>query len=153
MFSGQEKEMIKEISAVKRDIINMQMISRPNLKTINSLFQKGDKFFGKNFKIYLSDLQNDNFEIENSLAHLKEILESLEETNVNIVNTKLNETMNLFTILAFISIPLVFFTQIFSMNTTYTPIVGLKYDFWIITAIIITTAGVIIYYFKKKKLL
>ncbi len=153
MFSGQEREMVEEISMVKRDIINMQIINRPNSKTIDSLFQKGEKFFSKNFRIYLADLQNDNFEIWSSLEHLREILESLEGTNSNIVNTKLNETMKLFTVLAFISIPLIFFTQIFSMNTKYTPILGLKYDFWIIIGIVIIAALSIIGFFKKKKLL
>ncbi len=145
--------MVEEISRVKRDIINMQIINRPNSKTIDSLFEKGEKFFSKNFKIYLSDLQNDSYEIWSSLEHLGEMLKSLEETNSNIVNIKIDETMKFFTILAFISIPLLFFTQIFSMNTAHNPIIGIKYDFWIIVGIIIITASVITFYFKKKKLL
>ena len=79
------------------------------------------------------------------------MLDELRETNNSILTTKQNEIMKTLTILAFIVVPLATLSQIFGMNVTHTPLVGLPYDFWIIIGIMLGLALAMFGYFKYKK--
>jgi magnesium transporter len=67
------------------------------------------------------------------------------------LSTKQNEIMKIFTILAFVTLPLSLIAAVFGMNTTFIPIVGLPNDFWIIIGIMIITSLAMFAYFKYKK--
>jgi magnesium transporter len=58
--------------------------------------------------------------------------------------------MQIFTILAFITLPLTLITGIFGMNTDHTPIVGVPGDFWIVIGIMAVLGSSFFIYFKRK---
>ena len=151
MFSGKEKEVVKDISKLKRDILNFQLISKPQLTLLTSLFREGEKFFGKKYKIYFFDLKEEYEHLWNVLSNCREVVEALETTNDNLIEIRLNEIMKLFSILAFITFPLTLFSSIFGMNVAHLPIVGHKYDFWIIVAIMSFLTFLMFAIFKIKK--
>ena len=146
-----EVEKVKKISYIKRDILNFQLISRPHQKLLQSLFLEGNKFFGKSFKIYFSGLEEDHLKVSSSLQNYRDIIESLETTNSNLINIKINDIMKIFTILAFVTFPLTLISSIFGMNTTNTPIVGHSHDFWSIIIIMSSIAVLMFIYFRHKK--
>lgn len=151
IFKGREKEMIKEISLVKRDVLDQRLITRPQKTILDSLLIKGSKFFGKDIEIYLNDLLGDYERVWDTLDNLKETIEALESTNNTLFESKLNEVMKLFTILAFVTFPLSLLSNIFSMNTTNTPLVAGQYGFWIIVGIMIIISLIFFILFKIKK--
>ena len=151
IFKGKEKEMIKEISIIKRDILDQRQITRPQKSILESLLVKGVKFFGKDIEIYFNDLLGDYEKIWDALDNLKETAEALEATNNTLFESKMNEIMKLLTIMAFITFPLSLFSNIFSMNTRYTPLVELINGFWIIIVIMLLISFGFFIWFKIKK--
>ena len=149
--STNEIEKVKKISYIKRDILNFQLISRPHQKLLQSLFLEGNKFFGRKFKIYFSGLEEDHLKVSSSLQNYRDIIESLETTNSNLIDIKINDIMKIFTILAFVTFPLTLISSIFGMNTTNTPIIGQSHDFWIIIIIMSSMAALMFIYFRYKK--
>lgn len=146
-----EVKKVERISSIKRDILNFQLISRPHQKLLHSLFIKGNKFFGRKFKIYFSNLEQDHLKVSDTLQNYRDIIESLETTSSNLINIKMNNVMKLFTILAFVTFPLSLFTSMFGMNTVNTPIIGGRYDFWIIVIIMSVITVLMFVYFRYKK--
>lgn len=151
IFKGHEKEMIKEISFVKRDVLDQRLITRPQKTILDSLLIKGSKFFGKEMEIYLNDLIGDHEKVWDALDNLKETIEALESTNNTLFESKTNEVMKLFTIMAFITFPLSLVSSIFSMNTNYTPLTAGPYGFWIIVGVMFIISAIFFIYFKIKK--
>lgn len=151
IFKGHEKEMIKEVSLVKRDILDQRLITRPQKTILDSLLIKGSKFFGKDMEIYLNDLIGDHEKVWDALDNLKETIEALESTNNTLFESKLNEIMKLLTIMAFVTFPLSLFSSIFSMNTLYTPIVSGNNGFWILLGIMLGISFLFVIFFKIKK--
>ena len=151
MFSGKEKEVVRDISKLKRDILNFQLISKPHQTLLESLFKEGEKFFGKKYKIYFSDLKEGHQHLWNVLFNCREVIEALEITNDNIIDIRLNEIMKIFSVLAFVTFPLMLFTSMFGMNTKNTPIIGNKYDFWIIVGTMSVLTFLMFAIFKRKK--
>ena len=146
-----QEQLVQSISLIKRDILNFQLTSHPHQKLLESLFLEGNKFFGRRFKIYFSSLAQEHLRVEDNLENYQKVLESLETTCNNLVNLRINEVMKIFTILAFITFPLMLFTSMFGMNTAHTPILGCQYDFWLIIFIMTSLTVLMYFYFKSKR--
>lgn len=150
IFIGNEKQMVKTISFVNRDLINFRQAIRPHKEILTSFEIAGTNFFGASFAYHLADMVGEYFKVANQLEIHKDTLTELRETNDSLLSTKSNETMKFLTIMAFVTFPLSLITSIFGMQTKYLPIVGLTGDFWIIIGIMATATIIMFAFFKKK---
>jgi magnesium transporter len=151
IFNDREKEMIKKISVLKKDIIDFRRIIYPHQAILVSLEKNQENLFGKEFKHYLNDLLGEFVKINNLTENSRETIDALYQTNVSLLSTKSNEIMKILTILAFITFPLMLLSSIFGMNTQYTPVIGTKADFWIIIAVMSLATLGMFFFFKRKK--
>ena len=151
IFEGYEKEMVFSISAASRNILSLQRTIGPHELVIKKLITIGKNRFGESFErealIMLDEWQRLIFELKN----ISDMLYDLRETNNSILSTKQNEIMKIFTILAFVTFPLSLIAAIFGMNTSFIPIVGLSYDFWLVIGLMILISLAMFSYFKYKK--
>ena len=150
MFQGKEREMLKEISIVKADIMNFWKIVRPQKGIFTSLRDISGDFFGPNFTPYFSHMRNHWAKIASSLLAHKEAIEALEDTNNALLSHKTNEIMKVLTMFSVVLLPLTLVAGMFSMNTKLLPIAGMPNDFWIVSGIMAVSVLLTIGYFKKK---
>lgn len=151
IFDGAEKEVVRKISILKRDILDFRRAVCPHDSILKSFEEHGKNLFGKDYEPYLNVLSGEHAKVKNLMESSKEIIDSLHETNESLLTTKTNEIIKILTIMAFITFPLMLFSSLFGMNTKATPILGMTGDFWIIIfAMLLTTFGMFLY-FKKKK--
>jgi magnesium transporter len=115
IFSGRERELLEQISYVKRDLIDYRRIARPEHLILTSLRDIGIRFWGDESRVYLEGAIGDNLKIQEDAANSLETLESLEETNAQLFNSKSNRIMQQVTILAFLTFPLVLFTTVYAV--------------------------------------
>lgn len=150
IFSGKEAKMLKEIACLKRDILDHRLIVKPQKTIIDSLIQTSD-FFGQDTAIYFSDLTGEFSKLEYMMDNFKETIESLENTNAQLLEAKTNKVMERFTILAFITFPLMILAQVLSMNINGNPILENPYGFWTAIGVILAVMGLMFLFFKKKE--
>jgi magnesium transporter len=151
IFAGHEVRMVTAISRVARDLLNLRQVIEPHREVLHEFEAKGATFFGEEFTPYLRALSDEYYRVHNHIMRETESLHELRETNNALLTTKQNETMKIFTILAFTTFPLTLIAAVFSMDTRYNPIVGLPYDFWIIIGLMAIITFCMFSYFKHKK--
>ncbi len=151
IFSGHEIEMVTVISRTARDLLNLRQSIEPHRDILHSLEEEGPKFFGAEFTPYLRQLSNEYYRVHNHIMRHTEFLHELRETNNSLLTTKQNETMKRFTILAFATFPLTLIATLFSMDTKYTPVVGIFGDWWLIVGAMVIATLSMFFYFKAKK--
>jgi len=151
IYSGEEVLMVEAISHVARDLLNLRQILEPHREVLHTLENEGSSFFGNDFVPFLKTLSNEYYKVHNHIMRLTESLHELRETNNSLLSTKQNETMKIFTILAFITFPLTLVAALFSMHTVATPIVGSPHDFWIIISMMLFAALCMLAIFKSRK--
>lgn len=153
LFKNIERDMIKEISFVKRDVLDFRIAIRPMHRIFKSLYEKGINFWpgNKNLKIYFNDLLGDYDRVWNEADNYTETINSLEATNTNLLNDKTNAIVKTFTILSFITFPAMLIATVLQINTAYNPILGLPNAFWIIVGIVALTVAIMWVYFKTRK--
>ncbi len=150
IFSGDERSMVIEISQTGRVLHDFRQALLPHEEMINSLRPVATRFFGPEYSFYVDAVEGQYGRVRNVLEHLRESLHELRETNNSLLSTKQNDIIKMFTILAFLTLPLTLITNLFAMNTRYTPIIGTPGDFWIILGGMLIIAACITLYFKRK---
>lgn len=150
VFNGDEKEMVREISIAKRDILNFRRTLKPQRSILESLAQMQTRFISEELKAYYQDLIGTNIRLWSSLESAKETIESLEETNNSLLSNKLNLTMKVLTIFSAIMLPMTVYSNILAMSAGI-PFATHPYGFWIHIGIMFLISLMTIGLFKMKK--
>lgn len=150
IFAGNEKEMVFEISLVKRDILNFRRTMKPQKSVFESLAQKDFKLIEPSLRPYFVDLIGTNIRIWNNLESAKETVESLEDTNNSLLSNKLNLTMKVLTIFSAVMLPMTVYSNILAMSADI-PFGRNPYGFWIHMGIMLFISLFTITIFKMKK--
>ena len=150
VFAGKEKDMIKEISLIKRDILDFRRITKPVEGLLHSLRENSTHIYPETEKVLFLNLLDEYSNLKDLGDNLKDTIESLEVTNQTLLSSKIDEVMRLISILAFTMAPFTIVGTLFQINTLFTPIIGNPYDWWIITGISLSGCVLLYLYFKKR---
>lgn len=150
IFQGREKEMVEAISKTARALLDLRQTIEPHRETLSSLEEHGAVFFGEDFTAFLRTLTREYFRIHNHLTRVTDSLKELRETNNSLLTTKQNETLKMFTIMAFFTFPLTLIAAVLGIHSSYNPVLGRPYDFWIMVGILLFTVLIMFLFFKRK---
>lgn len=150
LFQNEEKRLLEDISYLKRDILDYSIISKPQAIILESLREVGGKFWGEQMRIYLSDLSGDHLKIMQLLDNFKETVDALEQTNSQLLNAKTNSVMQRFTVLAFLTYPIVILTSFFNASIIDNLISNNPLIFAGISLIVIMVTMGLLVFFRKK---
>lgn len=150
LFQRKEAHLLQKISYLKRDILDYSIISKPQEIILESLKEVGAKFWGDDIKIYLSDLAGDHLKIMQHLDNFKEAADALEQTNSQLLNAKTNAVMQKFTVLAFLTVPLVLLTQIIGSEIVSKQIGYDAFVFWGSFVLVLIITVLLLIVFRKK---
>jgi magnesium transporter len=153
VFKSQDLGVLERIMFLKRDILEYHISVRLQEPILKSLLAKGMQFWNSDAEVYLSELIGEQARVISQIQDYRETIADFEETNNQLVNIRINQTIKRLTVISFIAFPAILFEQLFMMNLRNTPIAGLPYSFWIVVAIMAVLTGGIFLFFKKKNLL
>lgn len=121
IFGGDERKMVREISVVKRDILNFRRTLMPQRSIIESIIAQSNGTVPKDIKIYYQDLIGTNIRLWNDLESAKETITSLEKTNNALLSEKINQRMRIITVFSVLWIPITIYLSVFSLNIAIIP--------------------------------
>jgi magnesium transporter len=151
LFKNKEDNVFRKLTYLKRDVSEYRIIVRLQEPALKSLLSKGAKFWGDDAGIYLDDLLGNHLNVVSQLEDCREAIADFEDTNNQLMGTKVNQTMKTLTALSFLTLPFMFIATIFSMNAKDTPFVDSPGAFWIIVGAMAIGIIALTIYFKKKK--
>ncbi|MBU1146563.1 magnesium transporter CorA family protein [Patescibacteria group bacterium] len=148
-----EKGTITEILRIKTNIVNFRKAMQPHKQVIRSLIAESPKFFPtQKIKIYFENLVSYTKEIWDLLNNYKDTIDALHETNVSLIDFRINVIMKTLTIFSVIVFPLTLLAAIFGMNTLGgMPLTNHPYGFWIILGGMMFGALGFLWFFERKK--
>lgn len=151
IFHEREKEMVLEISKVSRKLIAFKQALIAHGEVMADAREPLLKIFGTKYKPTLDALDDFYGHVMRRLVALTESASELRETNHALVNTKENEIMKTFSIMAFVTFPLTLFSSMFGMNVINMPFVESPNGFWIIVGIMFAIAVSFFVFFRYKR--
>lgn len=151
IFTGEEREMVHSLSRVSRDLLDFRHALSLHRDVLESFELAGIRLFGENFRFHLRTLSGEYYRVEHAVTGNAEFLAELRETNNSLVSTKQNEVMKTLTILAFIALPATTVLSLFQIDSVSRPIIGTRFDFWILVLLLIVIAFSLYSWFRRKK--
>jgi magnesium transporter len=151
IFDGSAQEIVREISIVRRNLINFRRIIKPELSLIVSLERKDWEFLKGDLDVYWGDVSDHMAQIWERLEDLWEVIEGLSETIDSITSHRINEVMKILTIFSVIMLPLSVISGIYGMNIRQLPLASHNLSFVIIIGIMAAVAGGMLAYFRRRK--
>ncbi|HEB01448.1 MAG TPA: hypothetical protein ENI16_00430, partial [Candidatus Portnoybacteria bacterium] len=157
VFKGEEREMVSEISMIKRDILHFRKAIKPQRAVLENLSRGFLEVFPhfkefRNLKFLVIEVIGSEIEVWNVLENHKETIEAIEKTNDALLSYKISDIVKILTVISFITFPLGVIAGIFGMNVfRNVEFVNSPYAFWIIIGAMLLAAVIMFIFFKKKK--
>jgi magnesium transporter len=151
LFKRREgRKLLEEISYIKRDILAFAIIAAPQRTTLESLMRAGEKFWGKKYRIYFSDLLGDFLKVNYLLKNMQATIESYSETISQIFEFKTSEVIRRFSILAFLGVPLLLYATVLLQPEIDEVMVKTPADYWLQMGAVFVLVVILAFIFRKK---
>ena len=150
IFEGRSKEVVRDISNVKQEIINFRKIVRPQRAVFTDLERTKQRYLAEDLDVYFDDINDASERVWQMLETYKETVEALEATNESVLSHQLNDVLRVLTVLSVVFLPLTLIASIFGMNV-HVPGEGDLVPFWLIVALMVVVGGGMIAFFRRRR--
>lgn len=116
IFGRNVQSLVQELSIVRRDIIAMRRIIKPNIPVVRSLEMRERNFLRLEEEVYFGDLTDGLSKLWDMLEEQKEIIEGFNATLDSLTSHRINEEMKIFTLISVILLPMTLIASIMGMN-------------------------------------
>jgi magnesium transporter len=149
IFEGRSREVVRDISNVKQEIINFRRIVRPQRVAFRDLERAMDVTTPEELDVYFDDVIDASERIWDTLENYKEVVEGLESTNESVLSHNVNDILRVLTSFSVIVLPLTLLASLFGMNVAF-PGDRSPEAFWLILAGMIALLLVMVVFFRRR---
>lgn len=146
-----DKEFIKEIQWLKKELLFIRRAVHPVKDIINTLIRDETPLIGKETEIYLRDAYDHCTQVQEGVENIRDILDGLRDTYNSKMSNKMNEIMKYLAVFTSIFTPLSFIAGIYGMNFKNMPELEMEYGYHVLWVIMIIIGLTLFIIFKRKK--
>lgn len=150
IFEARALETVQEIALVRRDLISMRRILKPQLVLINRCEVGNLPFLDNAIRDYWGDVSDHLGRTIDSIEEFSEILAGLSDTHDTLISQRMNDIIKTLTIFTAIMLPLTLITGIFGMNVPL-PYQDSVWETWLIIAtLLVVMVGMLVLFWRRK---
>lgn len=146
---GRSREVVRDISNVKQEIINFRKIIRPQRAVLRDLERVKSRFLSEDLEVYFEDIVDASERMWDMLENYKEVVEALEATNESVISHNVNDVLRVLTIFSVFFLPLTLISGIFGMNNLI-PGEQSALGFWLVIGGMVAIVGSMWWYFRRR---
>ncbi len=149
IFTENMRQIVQRISVVRRDIIALRRIIKPQLAIVSNLEHVDRPFIREDLDVYFGDIHDHLQKAWEILEDHRDVLEGLSETSDSVISYRINDVMKLLTIISVMMLPLTLISGIYGMNVLL-PAQNHPWAFPIIVALMFAIALGMLIFFRIK---
>jgi magnesium transporter len=153
IFTEDMRSIVEEISVIRRDVIALRRIIKPQIAVISNLERKDRSFIREGMEVYFGDILDGFSRAWDELEDHREIIESLSATSESITSYRINETIRALTVISVLLLPLSVIAGIYGMNVKL-PFAAAgqnPYAFYGILVVMVAIIAGLLLFFRWKK--
>src|SRR5262249_20060197 len=116
VFGRNIRATVQELSLVRRDIIALRGIIKPNLPVIQMLAVREYGFLRLGQEVYFGDIADGLKKLWDMLEEQKEIVEGLNATLDSLTSHRINQILKILTVISVVLLPMTLVASIYGMN-------------------------------------
>jgi magnesium transporter len=150
VFTQDMRHIVEEISIIRRDVIALRRIIKPQIGVVSNLERKDRPFIREGMEVYFGDIVDGFSRAWDELEDHREVIESLSATSDSITSYRINETMRTLTVISLLLLPLSLLAGIYGMNVQL-PFDDSPYAFYGLVAFMaIMIVGMVLLFRRRK---
>ena len=142
------REVVRDLSNAKQEIINFRKIVRPQRAALKDL-ERTKRYVTGELDIYFDDINDASERVWDMLENFKEVIEGLEATNESVLSHRLNDSIRVLTAFSVIMLPLTLIASVLGMNVGV-PGEGSIHAFWVTIVVMVSVLTGMILWFRRR---
>ncbi len=142
------REIVRDLSNAKQEIINFRKIVRPQRVALKDL-ERTKRYVTGELDIYFDDINDASERVWDMLENFKEVIEGLENTNEAVLSHRLNDSIRVLTAFSVIMLPLTLIASVMGMNVGI-PGENSIHAFWIAIGVMLSVLTGMVLWFRKR---
>jgi magnesium transporter len=142
------REIVRDLSNAKQEIINFRKIVRPQRAALKDL-ERTKRYVTGELDIYFDDINDASERVWDMLENYKEVIEGLETTNESVLSHRLNDSIRVLTAFSVIMLPLTLIASVLGMNVGV-PGEGSIHAFWVTIGVMLSVLTAMVLWFRRR---
>jgi magnesium transporter len=142
------REIVRDLSNAKQEIINFRKIVRPQRAALKDL-ERTKRYVTGELDIYFDDINDASERVWDMLENYKEVIEGLETTNESVLSHRLNDSIRVLTAFSVIMLPLTLIASVLGMNVGV-PGEGSIHAFWVTIGVMLSVLTGMVLWFRRR---
>ncbi|MBI3244235.1 MAG: magnesium transporter CorA family protein [Chloroflexi bacterium] len=150
LFSNDTRHILNEIALVRRELIALRRILRPQLDVIASLATGNWPFIHDDLTLYWGDINDRLKQTQSMLDEHIEVVDGLSDTIDTLASHRIDEVVRVLTIITVLTLPLTLLSTIFSMNVVL-PFKEHPASFYVVIAFGVALTAALVWYLRQRR--
>ena len=140
----------ESVQALRSEMMVVRRALRPLRDEIESIVKEPPEWFSEDIQPFMSDLRTQVLLISDSLDHMRESLSGVMDAHLSLLSMRMNEIMQVLTIMGSIFIPLTFIAGIYGMNFSFMPELQAQWGYPMVWAVMLAVGIGMITFFRRR---
>jgi magnesium transporter len=150
IFQTNTRYLLHEIALVRRDVIALRGILKPQLEIFDQLIKGTWPFIHTDLDPYWSDIRDHLSQLCITLDEYAEVISGLSDTADTLASHRIDEVIRLLTVVTVITMPVTVLSTLFGMNIVM-PYAEYPHLFYVVTILGIVFAGFLLWFLNRKR--
>lgn len=151
ILSNPDNESRNKIQNLKKQLLKIRKASGPLREVISRLQKDSEEMVAESTSRYLIDLYEHVIHINETVEAQRDSLAGIMDLYLSGISNKMNQVMQVLTIIATIFIPLTFIAGVYGMNFVNMPELHWKYGYFEVLGLMFVIFIFMLLYFRKKR--
>ena len=149
VFAEDSRRVMQDLSFARRDIIALRRIIRPQVAIVSNLEKTDRPFIREDLDVYFGDILDHIVKAQEIVEDHLEVINGLSDMANTMVSYRLNEVMQILTVISVIMLPLTLISGIYGMNLIL-PLGESVVGFWMVLVLMFLISISMLLYFRHR---
>jgi len=150
LFTVRGRDVVRDISILRRDIMAYRRIIRPQPAILKSLEEKDYPFLREDLDVYFGDIGDHIAKITETLNEYREVLEGINASSDSLFTHSTSDVTKMLTVLGTVLLPLLVVASLYGMNVSL-PFGNNPLAFLFIIMITMGISGIMLAFFRYRR--
>ena len=151
IMEDNDQNIKQRIHQLKKELIKVKKAVSPLREAINQFSKSEGHVMDQTTVMYLRDLYDHIIHLMEMIETYRDVLHGLQDLYISEISFRMNQVMQILTIITTIFVPLSFLAGIYGMNFTHMPELHYKYGYYILLGIMFSIFVGLLIFFKRKR--
>jgi magnesium transporter len=138
------------VQALRSEMIVVRRALRPLRDEVEAIVKEPPEWFSDDIEPFMSDLRTQVLLISDALESMRESLSGVMDAHLSLISMKMNEIMQVLTIMGSIFIPLTFIAGIYGMNFEFMPELSKPWAYPLVWIVMLSVGIGMLSFFRRR---